>query len=360
MNWLKKGPDLKDLKLSDLHVPNFLSDLYYDLKERHLLPLVVLLLVAMVAAPIYFKKKSSPEDEAVATAPPVAAEASAAGNDAALTVARSQPGLRDARVRLKHARALDPFATRGSSSASPETSGAEAIAGEGEASPPVASTPSAPVPTEAAETGGESTATPAYEPAAPVETYAPPTSSSSSGQTEATGGDSSAKTQPQYASEAIDVRIVTVPASSADSGPKRAKPKPQVRRDLPELTMLPARATPAVTYMGVSKDGKKALLLVSSDVESIFGEAKCIVGSQSCQLLALEPQMPETFVYGPHERTYRIELLKINRTVSAKPRRATLGATKDQHGAKAGEPGTQDTEVGSAAAASEPAERGAE
>jgi hypothetical protein len=142
---------------------------------------------------------------------------------------------------------------------------------------------------------------------------------------------------------------VSVPASTAESRTKRAEPKAQVRRDLPELTMLPARATPAVTYMGVSKDGKKALLLVSSDVESIFGEAKCIVGSQSCQLLALEPQMPETFVYGPHERTYRIELLKISRTVSAKPRRAALGATKGKHGA-------QDTEAGS----SEPAEREAE
>jgi hypothetical protein len=360
MNWLKKGPDLKDLKLSDLHVPNFLSDLYYDLKERHLLPLVVLLLVAMVAAPIYFKKKTSPEDEAVATAPPITAEAGAAGNGATLTVARSQPGLRDARLRLKHARALDPFATRGSSSAGGETAGEEATAGEAEVSPPVASTSTAPVPTEAAATGGEPSVTPAYEPAAPVETYVPPSSPSSRGEEETTGGESTAKTQPQYASEAIDVRIVTVPASSADSAPKRAKPKPQVRRDLPELTMLPARATPAVTYMGVSKDGKKALLLVSSDVESIFGEGKCIVGSQSCQLLALEPQMPETFVYGPHERTYRIELLSIQRTVGAKPRRATLGTTKGRHGAQAGPAGAQDTEVGSAAVASEPAERGVE
>jgi hypothetical protein len=186
-----------------------------------------------------------------------------------------------------------------------------------------------------------------YEPPAPAETYVPPTSTSS-GEAEVSG-ESTGSTKPRYASEAIDVRIVSVPTSAADSGPKRAKPKAQVRRDLPELTMLPARATPAVTFMSVSKDGKKALLLVSSDVESIFGEAKCIVGSQSCQLLALEPQLPETFVYGPHERTYRIELLKISRTVSAKPRRAALGATKAKHGSQAGK--GADT-----AGASEPAE----
>jgi hypothetical protein len=81
--------------------------------------------------------------------------------------------------------------------------------------------------------------------------------------------------------------------------------------------------------MGLSNDGKKALFVVSSDVVSIFGEATCVVGSQSCQLLMVEPQMPVTFVYGPEERTYRIELLKIDKTFGAKPRRATLGVTKD-------------------------------
>jgi hypothetical protein len=349
MNWLKKGPDLK---LSNLRVPSFLYDLYYDLKERHLLPLVVLLLVAMVAAPIYFKKKSDPEEGSVATVPPIATESGAASAGGTLTVARSEPGLRDPRRRLKHARALDPFATPASSSASAESSSREAAAGAGEAGAPVASTPTAVVPTEATVTGVESSSAAPYEPTAPAETHVP-TTSSSSGEPEAGGGEPAGASQPRYASEAIDIRIVSVPASSTDSGPKRAKPKPQVRRDLPELTMLPARATPAVTYMGVSKDGKKALLLVSSDVESIFGEAKCIVGSQTCQLLALEPQMPETFVYGPRERTYRIELLKISRTVSAKPRRAALGATKGKHGA-------QDIEVGPATGAGEPAERGGE
>ena len=55
-----------------------------------------------------------------------------------------------------------------------------------------------------------------------------------------------------------------------------------------------------------------------------------MIGSQTCQLLALEPNLPETFVYGPQERTYRIELLKIDRTYAAKPRRATLGTTARQ------------------------------
>ena len=115
--------------------------------------------------------------------------------------------------------------------------------------------------------------------------------------------------------------------------------------------MLPARKTPAATYIGLTNDGKKALFVVSSDVVSLFGEGKCVIGSQSCQLLALEPNLPETFVYGPQERSYRIELLKIDRTYAAKPRRATLGATEGKHHAKSGEG------EGGAAAGSEPAER---
>ena len=43
-----KGPDLK---MPDFKVPAFVSDLYYDLRDRRLLPLVGLVLVAIVAVP---------------------------------------------------------------------------------------------------------------------------------------------------------------------------------------------------------------------------------------------------------------------------------------------------------------------
>jgi hypothetical protein len=310
MNWLKKGPDLK---LSELKMPDFLYDLFYDLKERHLLPLVAVLIVAIIGAPIYFK--SSKSDPGPTATPGSTATASSGGaGEETIVVARSEPGLRDYQRRLKNYRALDPFRQRGEE----KGAAAEATASEETSSAPVA-------PAEATVIGEESTGSVAE---VPIETPSyespglPATESSSPG----TGG---GKTRTRYASNAIDVRIVTVPPQSAEQQrAKRAKPKARVRRNLPELTMLPARKTPAATFMGVSNDGKKALFVVSSDVESIFGEAKCVVGSQSCQLLALETGLPETFVYGPQERTYRIELLKINRTLTAKPRRAALGATK--------------------------------
>jgi hypothetical protein len=66
-------------------------------------------------------------------------------------------------------------------------------------------------------------------------------------------------------------------------------------------------------------------MLVSSDVTSIFGDSACVVGSQTCQLLALEPGLPETVVFGPNARTYRIELLKVRLETTDHLNRAPLG-----------------------------------
>jgi hypothetical protein len=292
MNWLKKGPELK---LSGVKVPDFFFDLYYDLKDRRLLPLVALLLVAIVAVPILLAQAGSSSDEAGEEAvAPIAGSSSA--SPGALVVARSAPGLRDYRRRLEHSPAVDPFEQQ-----------FEGGAGEG-----------AGASSETAPSGGESSATVEessieFEPtgAAPVMPEG-----------ESTGGDTPAK----YATNSIDVRIVSVPRSG-DAG-ANPQAKPQVRRDLPELTMLPSREVPAAVFMGISADGKKALLMVSSDVQSIFGDGQCIVGSKTCQLLALEEGLPQTFVYGPQGRTYRIEIIKIEKTLSKNPRRAALGSPK--------------------------------
>src|SRR4029077_2180820 len=272
MNWLKKGPELK---LSELKVPGFLHDLFYDLKERHLLPLVVLLIVAMVAAPIYFKGSTESDPQSTASPGTTATGSTAVAGGEALVVAHSEPGLREYKRRLKHYRALDPFEEHGGEeAASPEVSSTTSSATTGE------------VPAEATVIGGESSGTVEV----PAEAFAPETS----GGAESAGG---GKTRTRYAADAIDVRIVTVAHhSTEEKKAQRAKPKAKTLRNLPELTMLPNRQTPAATYIGLSNDGKKALFVISSDIVSLFGEGNCVIGSQSCQLLALEPGLPETFV----------------------------------------------------------------
>lgn len=76
-------------------------------------------------------------------------------------------------------------------------------------------------------------------------------------------------------------------------------------------TPLPGAKAPVVTYMGLGNRAKHVLLMVSNDVKSIYGDAKCLSGTDTCQLLEVEPTFPETFVYGPNDVRYKINVLKV-------------------------------------------------
>ena len=285
MNMLKKGPEIK---LSDIKVPDFLLDLYYDLKDRHLLPLVALLLVAIVAVPIALSQSGS--EEPAAGAESAIATPSAVSGKSGVLVAKAAPGLRDYRKRLDRMQAEDPFEQqlrRGRR--------AERLA------------------TLAGMKANRSAQTPRRLGNLRAEPRPPPE----------TDGERAGPRQLTYFSYAIDVRVV--PGGSQEGG---GSGEPQVRRNLPELTMLPSRETPAIVYMGSTKDGKKALMMVSSDVQAIFGDGKCVLGSDSCQLLMMEPGVPETFVYGGENRTFKIELLKVHLVNTNKLNRAPLGKPK--------------------------------
>jgi len=285
-----KGPEIKLPK--NVRLPRFLVDLYHDLDERHLLPVVAVLIVGIVAIPLLLSGSSDSAEESSAGAES-AATASTAPKTSTLVVAKESPNLRDYKRRLKHLHPKDPFRPQGSSATTDEASASG----------------SSPEATEATG-GGESPA--------PVETGG-----------ESGGGtptETTTHTKVTFFTYAIDVKVT--PLSSGDGKPSKADPT--IRHDLPPLVMLPSRDTPALTYVGPSRDGKKAIMLVSSDVVSLFGDSKCVVGSTSCQMLALEPGVPETIVYGPSARTYRVELLKLQVVTTDHLNRAALG--KPKHG----------------------------
>ncbi len=303
MNQLKRP----EIKLPDAKVPDFLRHLAGDLRDRHLLPLVGLLLVAIVVVPFALSssgKSDGSGDQAGGAG--LAAAGSASAGSRVTTFADSVTGLRDYRRRLRALRAKDPFRQQ---YAKPAAAGG----GSAPASPGGVA-PSASLGAAPSSSGSGVQASP------------PPTSG---GTASGGGGDgSTVKVKTKYASYEIDVRIVGAGSggsSASSTGTASAKGGVRVRRGLPELTKLPDRKHPAAIFMGVSSDSKKALLLVSSDVSAVFGDARCLVGSRSCQLLALEPGLPETFVYGSRGKSYRIELLKIHRVLSRHPRRASLG-----------------------------------
>jgi hypothetical protein len=296
MNFLKKGPELK---LSTIKVPDFLLDVYLDLKERHLLPVAAVLLVSIVVVPFALTQSGGSEESESGGA---GASGAAAVEGSGQLVAESAPNLRKYQRRLSHLTAKDPFVQQ---YVERETGG------EVSTSEPEAATPSA-------ETGvsGSETSIPSYESSSPEPSF-PSTPSPESGSEPSTSPTPTNPSEPseepqgdlKWFSYAIDVRVVThgptsslasTDAESETESEPKTEPESTVRHNLPELTMLPSRKTPAITYMGSTSDGKKALMLISSDVKAIF-------------------------VYGNSGKTYTIELREIQLVRSDKINRAPLG-----------------------------------
>jgi hypothetical protein len=325
MNMLKKGPELKmPEKMPELKVPDFALDLYYDLKERHLLPLVAILLVALVALPIVLSSGSSesePEPGAVA------APADEPLPSSKLIVAKAAPGLREYRKRLAGV-PTDPFEEKFAES-SEQSEGGESEASIGSSGGEEATSGGAESPSPESEPAGGSA------PATPETTHTSPSKGN---------GEPSEGEQLRYYSFAIDVRITPV-SSGSGAGESKAEAA-TVRHNLPELTMLPSRKEPALTFMDVSKDQKKVLMLVSDKVTGLFGDGACVVGAEHCQLLALEKGIPETVVYGADERTFRVELLKLRLLTTDKLNKAPLSKSEQKKKESGGGAGGKTEEEG--------------
>jgi len=289
MKRLKGGPELK---MPELKVPDFLVDLYWDLRDRRLLPLVALVVVAIVAVPFLLGGGSK-------QAPPPAplAGASAAPSPepigSKLTVVEAKPGLRDYRKRLRHDSPTDPFKQRFTS---PDLKGAKLGGGEGSSS---------------------STSTTSTSTTKVTKTTSSDGSSSTEVTTETNGESGSGITLFAFA---IDVEITKTTSSPSGSDPaeKKDQEQPQVKHEVLPPAPLPGEKAPVITYMGISPTTKMPFFLVSEGVSGVFGEGKCISGLGTCELIELEPGMPETFVFGPGNTRYKINVLKVKPVVTGR------------------------------------------
>jgi len=271
------GPELKMPDLKKVKVPSFFTDLYQDLADRRLLPLVGLILVAIVATP-FLLGESEPESTPPAAVTPGSAGAAPASS---LTVVEAQPGLRDYHRRLDQRSPTDPFKQRHTGA------------------PPTGGLPDES--TSSTTSSGESSVTsPDSESSTPVEPA--PESSPPSGDGGVPTG------ELRLFTFAADIRISSA-RTTADG--KKEKTEPEVREEVIPPAALPSAKAQVVTYMGISPKTRKPLFLISDDVEAIFGEGKCLSGSENCQLLEVDTQMPITFVYEPTGTRYKLNVLKV-------------------------------------------------
>ncbi len=287
MKWLKNGPELK---LPELKVPAFLTDLYHDLRRP---PAAA----AGGAGPGRDRRRAVSSGRWLGGRSPTGEPGTdRRGCECARCRARApdrgsgEPGLRDYRKRLAAREPTDPFEQRYTG---PARAGNQ-LQGE-------SSTTS----TESAVPGGSTSTTTT----APTTTAAPE-SPSGDGGAPSGGAPSGGGGEPdlQLFTFAIDVKIKRT-TNSADGG--KDEGEPTTKEGVVPPAALPSAKTQVVTYMGISPKTRKPLLLVSDDVTAVFGEAKCISGSEFCQLLEVELGLPITFVYGPNDARYKINVLKV-------------------------------------------------
>ena len=277
------GPELKmpKLKGGEMKVPPFLSDLYADLRDRRLLPLVALFAVAIVATPLLLGGGSE-ELEPVPTPAGVAGESAPASQE--LTVVKAAPGLRNYKKRLAHRSPTNPFKQRFTGPQGLQQAKLNALPSEESAS-------------SGETTGGGSEA------------------SGAGGESGSTGGGApseSGSTTEVPSGRTIFTLEVTLQITRIESKPNGGvnKKGPTLYKDIQAPAALPGEKTPVLTYLGMGSKGQVPMFLVSNEVTAIYGEADCIAGGGTCQLLVLEKGFPATFVYGDNDVRYKVNLVK--------------------------------------------------
>jgi hypothetical protein len=278
------------MKMPALRAPSFLVDLYHDLRDRRLLPLIVLVLVAIVATPILLGQKSETTTAPVG-AGPFAALKEAGGRGSELTVVEANPGLR-ARKRLRGRKPTDPFRKNQPKTQPVILSGGEAEAAPVASSAPVTSTSTTVTETSNSKTTSEST----------TKTNGSPGAYTGS----AGSGESSHGTLYTWAA---DMTIVHSSGSEAEGN--KQSDKPVTLEGVLAPTTLPSEKVQVVTYIGRSPKTHRPIFLVSSEVTGVFGEGKCAAGTATCQLIELELGFPEVFTYGEGTDRYSVKVTKL-------------------------------------------------
>ena len=342
MKWLKSGPELKMPDLRGIHPPAFVEDLYYDLKDRRLLPLVALVIVAIVAVPFLLSGESEAPEVHAGLAGGGAATGS--GSRSALTVVRAEPGLRDYRKRL-HRKPSDPFKQHFTA---PQLAGTHlGSGGEEEASTANGTTKTASRSTNTSTTIESSESSVIKRTTreengvvrAETETSGPTESDSQGGSSQqgqsgsGKGGAGANGGGSGWAAFAVNVRIrvaATLPDGTVEMG------DPVTRSRVRAPAAIPGEKTPVVTYLGANLKTGNLVVMVSEEVTSVFGEAKCLMGRQACQLLEVEAGMPTTFVYGQSAKRYKVTFTKLERVPVELPKNLQRAARPTHSGGGGG------------------------
>lgn len=244
-------------------MPQALEDLYRDLRDRNLLPVVILLVVAIVAVPIVLSVSSSaPEPSETPVAEVVPADAP----EAQSAVLAENPGLRNYRQRLAALKAKNPFEQQFTQSAVDQAVVETTTTDTGS----VTST-SVGASTDTGSAGSGSTS---------VSTET--TTDTTNETVDVNVNDGSGDQKPHYYSFRLDLHY------GIEGDVKQHK-------NVKVLDIL----SPVGAFIGVSENGSSAYFTLSSDVTGVSGDGTCAPGPTDCEFLALKPGKSELLTYQP-------------------------------------------------------------
>jgi hypothetical protein len=259
-------------------VQKFAGDVVYDLRNRNLLLPVLALLVALVAVPVLIAKGGSHDAVgAFGFGSQASSEAPAEGENA---VVAYHPGVRNFKKRLSHLGAKDPFTQQFTNSPAPASgAGVESLA----------DALGGPSSTSTTGVGGGTTG--------------------GGGSTGGGGG----STSPGKVTHKVSYFWWESDVQVGEAGTQLTE-----MDNVKPFQFLPSPDKPVLTYMG-TVGGNQAVFLVSKDVASIGGEATCFPSVDACQLLGLNAGKGADLIYGPDQKTYHVQVLRVRRVTSANP-----------------------------------------
>jgi len=264
-----------------------ITNVLRQLKERRLWPVAILLVAGLAAVPVVLAK----EPAAPAPAPPTTAD------NGADDVLASQPIVAEAapsdRAKRRHVLGTpkNPFAVAKTASGSDEPASSD---GSNKADDPKPSSTPTSTPT-----GGTSTSS-TGDPSTPTTTPGTP-----------------ASPPKTYAPGSLTVRFSDGTMSS--------------RKTVKKLQPLPSLESPALIYLGLSRDGKSAIFLVDEGVEAV-GDGECDPAPDKCETVKLKAGETEFLDVkddtGNVVGQFQVDLIKIHKASASSARANGTQATR--------------------------------
>jgi len=268
--------------MKNIKPPQFLQNLYRDMRDRRMLLPAVGLVVAILAVPMLLKHKAS-----TASSPSSSSAVARVSDNATIpAVVTQELGATNYRKRLNQLSDKNPFhqlytrpskaatahATSTVTGSTSTTSSTTSVSGT--------STDSSTLPTSS---GGTSPAPTETSPSASSSPASPPAHS----------------TKPTF-------HLYTYKVSVQVGEPNELKDRPEVS----SLALLPSKHKPILSFL--EANGKQALFLVSTDVDSVSGDGRCVPRPGDCQYIVMRPGDKAHFDYAPNGKRYNLVLVDIH------------------------------------------------